>query len=329
MKPRVQIEPLILGGVRIEYATGFNGSFIKDNKVGVGALIELIRSGDVIPHIRKVTMPAETAKMPDIAYKWNDTGVDILLEDIDNDETVKEKNITGFFRGIGVEGLSSGNVSRIISAGYDSVAKIINMSVDNFLEVEGFKMKMATKIYNGIREKIDSASIITLMSASNVFGRGFSGKKIELVFSLYPDVLTSKENRETKITKISEMKGMAQKTAEAFVDRIGAFVDFMNECGLEKKILLSVVSEATLSKANMDTSNPLYEKTIVMTGFRDKDLEAVLKEVGAKMGSSVSKNTLCVVVKDINSEESSKVLEAKRIGIPVLTLSQFKTQYGV
>ena len=66
-----------------------------------------------------------------------------------------------------------------------------------------------------------------------------------------------------------------------------------------------------------------------MTGFRDKDLEAGLKEVGAKMGSSVSKNTLCVLVKDVNSEESSKVLEAKRIGIPVLTLSEFKTQYGV
>jgi DNA ligase (NAD+) len=328
LKPRVQIEPLILGGVRIEYATGFNGSFIRDNKVGVGALIELIRSGDVIPHIRKVTMPAETAKMPDIAYKWNDTGVDILLEDIDNDETVKEKNITGFFRGIEVEGLSSGNVSRIISAGYDSVAKIINMNVDNFLEVEGFKMKMATKIYNGIREKLDSASIITLMSASNVFGRGFSGKKIETVFSLYPDVLTSKENRETKIAKIAAMKGMAQKTAEAFVDRIGAFVDFMKECGLEKKILLSKDS-VVVSQTTVDTSNPLYEKTIVMTGFRDKDLEAVLKEVGAKMGSSVSKNTLCVVVKDSNAEESSKVLEAKRLGIPVLTLSQFKSQYGV
>jgi NAD-dependent DNA ligase len=275
-------------------------------------------------------MPAETAKMPDIAYKWNDTGVDIMLEDIDNDETVKEKNITGFFRGIGVEGLSSGNVSRIISAGYDSVAKIINMSVDNFLEVEGFKMKMASKIYNGIREKLESASIITLMSASNVFGRGFSGKKIELVFSLYPDVLTSKENNEVKIAKIADMKGMAQKTAEAFVERIGAFVDFMKECGLEKKILLSnVENEVTISKSTVDTSNPLYEKTIVFTGFREKELEAVLKNVGAKMGSSVSKNTLCVVVKDSNSEESSKVLEAKRIGIPVLTLEQFKTQYDV
>ena len=167
------------------------------------------------------------------------------------------------------------------------------------------------------------------MSASNVFGRGFSGKKIELVFSLYPDVLTSKENNDIKIAKIAAMKGMAQKTAEAFVDRIEAFVDFMKECGLEKKILSSFVSGEVISKATIDTSNPLYEKTIVMTGFRDKDLEAVLKEYGAKMGSSVSKNTFCVLVKDLNSEESSKVLEAKRIGIPVLILSQFKTQYGV
>ena len=326
LKPRVQIEPLILGGVRIEYATGFNGSFIKDNNVGVGALIELIRSGDVIPHIRKVTMPAESVKMPDVAYKWNDSGVDIMLEDIDNDETVKEKNITGFFRGIGVEGLSSGNVSRIITAGYDSVAKIINMSLDNFLEVEGFKMKMASKVYNGIRDKLESASIITLMSASNMFGRGFSEKKIELVLSLYPDVLTSKENNNVKIAKIAAMKGMAQKTAEAFVDRIEAFVDFMKECGLEKKILLSnFISESS----TVDILNPLYDKSIVMTGFRDKDLEAILKKVGAKMGSSVSKNTLCVVVKDLISEESSKVLEAKRLGLPVLTLSQFKSQYGV
>ena len=119
---------------------------------------------------------------------------------------------------------------------------------------------------------------------------------------------------------------MAQKTAEAFVDRIEAFVDFMKECGLEKKILLSnFISESS----TVDILNPLYDKSIVMTGFRDKDLEAILKKVGAKMGSSVSKNTLCVVVKDLISEESSKVLEAKRLGLPVLTLSQFKSQYGV
>ena len=139
LKPRVQIEPINLGGVRIEYATGFNGAFINDNKVGIGAVIELIRSGDVIPHIRKVTTPAEEAKMPSVPFKWNDTHVDVLLEDIHGDETVKEKIVTGFFRGIGVEGLSSGNIARIIDTGFDSVPKIIKMTVQDFLTVDGFK----------------------------------------------------------------------------------------------------------------------------------------------------------------------------------------------
>ena len=79
----------------------------------------------------------------------------------------------------------------------------------------------------------------------------------------------------------------------------------------------------------IDNSNPLYEKTIVMTGFRDKILEIDLKKVGAKLGSSVSKNTFCVLIKDLESDESGKVLDAKRLGIPVLTLAQFKTQYGI
>ena len=121
LKPRVRIEPIQLGGVRIEYATGFNGSFIQDNKIGIGALIELIRSGDVIPYIRKVITPSSQPKMPSIPYKWNDTHVDIMLENIEDDQTVREKNITGFFRGIGVVGLSSGNIAKMIKAGYDTI----------------------------------------------------------------------------------------------------------------------------------------------------------------------------------------------------------------
>ena len=108
LKPRVQIEPINLGGVTIEFATGFNGAFIKDNNIGIGTTIELIRSGDVIPHIKSVTVPADEPKMPNVPYKWNDSHVDIMLENASDDPTVKEKNITGFFRGIGVEGLSSG-----------------------------------------------------------------------------------------------------------------------------------------------------------------------------------------------------------------------------
>ena len=323
LKPRVQIEPINLGGVRIEFATGFNGSFINDNKIGVGAVIELIRSGDVIPHIRKVVVQAEQAKMPFVPFKWNDTHVDIMLEDLESDETVKEKNITGFFRGIEVEGLSSGNVTRIIQAGFDTVPKILKMSVNDFLKVEGFKEKTANKLYNGIKERLSAASLITIMSASNIFGRGFSGKKTELIIEAYPNILLSKESDDQKISKISAIKGMAQKTSEAFVERIPDFIKFATEAGLESKLSVDVSEKKVFNE-----SHPLFEKTIVMTGFRDTKILEALKTVGAKLGSSVSKNTFVVLVKDLE-EDTGKALDAKKLGVPLMTPSQFVEKYFI
>jgi NAD-dependent DNA ligase/predicted flap endonuclease-1-like 5' DNA nuclease len=320
LKPRVQIEPINLGGVQITFATGFNAAFINDNKIGIGATIELIRSGDVIPYIRKVVVPAEESKMPSIPYKWNDTHIDIMLENLESDETVREKNITGFFRGIGVEGLSSGNIKRIMDTGYDSVPKILKMTIGELLEVEGFKEKTATKLYNGIREKIDAASLITIMAASNMFGRGFSDKKIELIMDAYPNVLLSKETDSQKIAKVSAIKGMATKTAEAFVERIPDFINFIKEAGLVKKLAEGI------EKKEVDQSHPLFGKSIVMTGFRDTGLQETLTNIGAKLGSSVSSKTFVVLVKD-KEEDTGKANEARKLGVPLMTPDDFKNKY--
>ena len=137
LKPRVRIEPVKLGGVNIEYITGNNASFIESNKIGIGALVQIVRSGDVIPKIISVTIPADIVKMPNVPYKWNNSHVDILLEegDLNSDFTVKEKNITGFFKAINVDGLSTGIITRIMNAGYDTVGKIVNMNKDDFLKI--------------------------------------------------------------------------------------------------------------------------------------------------------------------------------------------------
>ena len=320
LKPRVQIEPINLGGVKIEYATGFNGAFIHDNVVGIGSIIQLIRSGDVIPHIQKVIEPAQEAKMPNVPYKWNDTHVDVMLEDVASDETVKEKNITGFFRGIGVEGLSSGNVTRIIQAGFDTVPKIINMTIADFLKVDGFKEKTASKLFNGIREKIITASLVTLMSASNIFGRGFSEKKLELIMESYPQVLISQETKTQKISKIASIKGMALKSAELFVEKIPNFIQFIQEAGLDNKL------SQTMAEKQFDETHPLFGKTIVLTGFRDVDLQNTLKEIGAKVGSSVSKSTFAVLVKD-KDDDTGKAADARKLGIQIITPDEFKVKY--
>ena len=320
LKPKIRIEPVELGGVKIEYATAFNASFIENNKLGIGALVEIIRSGDVIPYIQKVVVPAETLKMPDEEYIWNDTHVDIMLKDKSSNETVRLKNITGFFTDIGVDGLSSGNIKKIIKAGYDSVPKILEMTESDFLKVEGFKEKMANKAYTNIKTQIGSASLLTLMKASNIFGRGLGERKIKPIMEEYPDILISKLSDEDKVKNVMKVKGMAKKSAEAFVKSIEDFNLFLIQVNLTHK--LHDMPEVK----NLDVNHPLYKKKIVMTGFRDKTLEESIKAVGGELGSSVSKNTFVLLVKSLD-ETTGKIEQAKKLDVPIMTPNDFALKY--
>ena len=321
LKPRVRIEPVHLSGVKIEYATGFNGAFIENNKIGVGAVIELIRSGDVIPYIRNVITPASQPLMPSVPYIWNDSHVDIMLENKDDDKTVRNKQIFLFFKGIEVDGLGEKNVEKIIEAGFTTIPKILKMTKTQLLSIEGFKEKMAEKLQKGIQEKIQTASLEQLMAVSNMFGRGFSSKKMELIISEYPDVLTSSESMEEKIAKLKDVKGMALKTAKAFVEKIPVFLGFLEDCELSNKLKTSKTVVPT-----KDESHPLYKKSIVMSGTRDKDLEKKLKEVGAVLGSSVTSKTFAVLTEDVESN-SGKVETARKLNIEIYSPQSFAEKY--
>jgi NAD-dependent DNA ligase len=325
LKPRVQIEPINLGGVCIEYATGFNAAFIRDNKIGIGATIQIIRSGDVIPHIKSIIIPALEPKMPDVPFQWNETHVDIMLINLD-DPIVKEKNITCFFKGLGVECLSSGYINRLINTGYDSVSKILSMKEHDFLKIDGFKEKMANKIYNGIQEKINNASLITLMSASNLFGRGISEKKIEIILQELPNILTSNDNATKKINDITAIKGMGEKTSQLFVSKIANFIQFLNESGLNDKLKLHSNVLSQLPKTMVNKNNPFYKKQIILTGTRDKQIIEMLKNNGAIIGSNVTKNTFLVIAKSVD-DDTGKAEEAKKLNIPIMEAAQFIDKY--
>jgi DNA ligase (NAD+) len=320
LKPRIRIEPVKIGGANIEYATAFNGAFVRENKIGVGAVVQMVRSGDVIPHIMAVITEASEAKMPDVDYKWNETNVDIMLVDKTSNEIVIQKNITGFFTGLGVDSLGSGNVKKIIKSGKDSVDKILKMTMADFMLVQGFKEKMASKIYESIDKKIKEASLTKLMIVSNLFGRGMGERRIELVLKEYPDILTSKITDNEKINNISSITGLAKKTAELFVRNIPEFMRFIKSSGLEYKL------NNEIKEVILDANNPLFGKSIVMTGFRDKELERKIISFGGKIASSVNKKIFMVIAKR-HDEDTGKALKAKEIGIPLITIEEFTDKY--
>ena len=322
LKPRIQIQPVKIGGATITYATAHNADFIVKNKIGIGSVILLIRSGDVIPKVEKVIKPAEEPKLPDedIEYQWNETKKDFILTNFGDNVIVNLKIIEDFFTKIEVVGLGRGNVKRIMNAGFDTIPKIINMTMENFLMVEGFKQKMANKVHNSIHEKLGSSSIEDLMVASNIFQRGLGKRRVIQILKRYPDILISKESNEEKMEKIIGLEGFKTKTAQMFVPYIDNFKDFLKSIDLEHKLNVQ-------KQSKKDQSHPLYEKKIVMTGFRDKELTAILEEVGVELSGSVSKNTFMVVVKDID-DDTGKADKARKMKVPMMNVVSFKEKYN-
>jgi NAD-dependent DNA ligase len=180
---------------------------------------------------------------------------------------------------------------------------------------------MSNKIYTGIKQKLEEASIITLMAASNIFGRGFSEKKMELVLNELPDILVSDDSESEKIKSVESVKGMALKTAEAFVYKIEDFKDFLSECGLEDKLY-----ESSTEKKTVDQSHLLSGKTVVLTGTRDKTIIDFLKNIKANQGSSVSKSTFLVVAKH-KDEDTGKAEEARKLNVPIMSVEEFIQTY--
>ena len=328
LKPRIKIEPIHLDGVVIEYATGFNAQFVNDNKIGVGSVITIRRSGKVIPHIVNVVQPAEKSMMPNMDYEWNETGVDIILKNSDEDNIVKQKNIAGFFKTLDITGIGLGNIKRIMDTGYDSVEKILFMKEDDFLKVDGFKAKMAANLYKAINDKINGSESVKavklteIMTASNIFGRGFGEKRFKCIIDKYPDILTSEMNNNEKISLVRNVDGIALKTAEQFVINIPKFIQFIKSAGLENK-LKKIDSE---NDKKIDKDHPLYGKKIVMTGFRDKELAELIKSYGGENEDIVTKNTFVVLVKN-KDEDTGKALLAKKLDIDIMLPDEFKEKF--
>ncbi len=327
LKPKIQIEPIHLGGVKIEYATGFNANFIESNKIGVGSIVTIIRSGDVIPYIKSVVQPAENPKMPLVPYHWNDTHIDIIVENIDEDQSVLEKRITAFFTGIEVDGLSIGNVKRIIKAGFKSIPKILKMTKKDFEKVEGFKEKMIDKVYNSMQAKTKEASLVKIMAVSNVLGRGLGERKIGPIMTNHPNILTEVDTIERKKQKLQSVPGIGKENAATFVENMPAFMKFLKESELEYKLTQKVKSEDDLqNKMKLDTSHPLYGKKVVMTKVRDVEIIDSLKAHGGELIDSVKKDVFALIVKS-KDDVSNKTKKAVELNIPIMTPDEFKKKY--
>ena len=330
LKPRIKIESVVLGGVTINWASGFNGKFIYDNKIGVGSIVTITRSGDVIPYITSVVKGSEVPDMPTESYKWNETEVDILCDDNENKD-IKLRRIVEFFKTINAKFLGESTIKKLYESGFDSLSKIISLNKEELLNIEGIKEKSADRILSTIKNSIRDAPLYKIYSASGVLGMGFGEKKLEKILETYPDIIeyTDTDMVESLLKKI----GGFQKTARQFSQNLQRLRDFMDEhiqINSIRKGRIEIVFESDTEESLLDTVDKKYNqlkgKSIVFTGTRDSILEKKLKDIGCLIKTSVSKKT-DILVTSTRYSGSSKEISADRLGVPVFELQKFREEY--
>lgn len=322
--PVVNFNDVKLAGVIIKRAHGFNGKFIKDNNIGPGSRIIIMRSGDVIPYITEILSSSETGKpqMPEVDYEWSKSGVDIILSAKDSSNELKLKNIEYFFDKIDIKGVSKATVKKIYDAGFKTIKAILNINKQELLSIPGFKEKTANNILEGLHERIKTLKCNEVMDASNIMGRGIGAKKIELITKAFPAI--QEKRYIPTLHELIGIKGVETTTAEQFISNLPAFFKFLDDndihCGHEK----------TPKIDNIDTSKQMefLGQKIVFTGFRDEDLESYIVKRGGQITSSVSKNTNYVIVKDA-SKSTSKIEKAVSLGVVVISRDDFVKKYNI
>lgn len=326
--PVVHFTPVSLDGVVITKAHGFNGKYIKDNSIGPGAVVLIMRSGAVIPYIIKTLIKAENAQFPDAPFVWTPSGVDIKLDisksSSSNNNELQLRNLIYFFDKVDVKGLSEGIVSKIYNAGFKTVGQIFDMSVDELMKVEGFQQTLATKVFEALKQRKQTLDPILVMDSSNVLGRGIGYKKIKLICDTFPAIL--KERYIPSVEELVAIKGVEKKTATLFISNLAKVFVFFDDNNLP----MSYPSQITTSTASLSKSKVemLRGKAFVFTGVRDKDLEKLITDYGGTISTSVSSKTSMVIVKSLDFE-SSKVDKAKQIGVSVMTLDDFRRELEI
>ena len=70
----------------------------------------------------------------------------------------------------------------------------------------------------------------------------------------------------------------------------------------------------------------LSGQIIVITGFRDKQLQETIVSLGGTVGSGITGKTTILIAKDPSST-SGKIQKARTKGISIMSLEQFKNKY--
>lgn len=316
LKPVVNIEAVDTGDCTMENPTGYNASWIKSMNIAPGSVVEVIRSGGVIPKITQCVLPPEGLvpgeQCPAVCpvcgspTQWNDNQVELCCTNKHCPGVQLAKTIF-FFMTCGAENVGEETFVKLYNSGFTTISDILNIQFDDIIQIEGFGESVANTIIQNNNKIKNGVDLETLMQASDCF-TGIGKIKAQTLIDEYgaENILNNTVSRPTEVSI----------THQSFFAGLPAFLEFIKTNNIPAVI-----------RQPQKTSDVLSGEKICFSGFRDKLLEDFIAECSGKVVSSVSKNTTILLVKSLE-DNSSKISKAKELGIKIMLADDFIKKYN-
>jgi DNA ligase (NAD+) len=316
--PVAELEPTLLSGATIYRATGHHYGLVKDQGLGSGSVVELTRSGLVIPKINKVLKPAEV----DIPTQCPSCGAELSWESdflmCLNHESCQDQivgKMAYFFKVLANnDGFGQATIKKLYENRVRQVGDIYALNEGNLMSM-GFGEKTSQNLVKQLtRSRQESVEDWRFLAAFGVQRLGMGNCEnllkyysLEKVFNL-------------SVEDIANIEGFAELTAELIINglvSIKSQYETLISGGfeLEKTILVS---------QTIQYDHPFQNKKIVFTGTMSQprsELQKQAKAHGISVSSSVSSKTDFLIIGE--NVGQSKLKAAKVNDVVILTEEEY------
>ena len=327
IKPTVILEKVKINGTNISRATGFHAKFIRDNKVGKGAKVIIIKSGDVIPKIEKVIKASPFgAHLPDLKNcVWNETKTDLKVKNPENEDTYILKQLVHFFSTLKIKHVSGKTLQKFMEHQYSEPLQILLLKKEDISHFDGLGETSASNIVKEMNSKAKAALPLEWIIAGNVFGRNFGKSRLSLIFEELPFLLDESISfQEYNLNAIEEkllsIAGIQKKTAGMFIKNLKVFSEYWKRVVHQYPHLKKVIKQSSKS---VDKSLPLSNYRFLLTGFRDDQIIKEIEEMGGIIENGWKKNINVLIRKDSNYT-NSKIDKANKTNCFIVTMDDWK-----
>lgn len=317
--PTANLTPVQLAGTTVSRATLHNVDYIAEKDIRKDDTVIVYKAGDIIPAVLRVVMDKRVSEerleipshCPSCQSELLHFEDEVALRCINPRCPAQIKEGLAHFASrdaMNITGLGPAVVEKLFAKELvQDVAGIYRLTVEELLQLEGFKEKSAQKLIDAIQaSKGNSAEKL-------LFGLGIrhvGSKASQLLLQEFHSIPALAEAEVEKIAAIDSLGMVVAESLKRYFALEGSqlLLEELKEAGVNLDYLGQKVAEDA----------PLSGKTVVLTGKLERltrsEAKAKLEALGAKVTGSVSKKTDLLVA---GSDAGSKLSKAQELSIEI------------